>query len=508
MALCCAHLRTLGFLLGVVTVPLGQAADHTSYRTVATALTTKISTDESSSGTQTGYLGAAVMHDSKGRLVVEEVQLDSPGARAGLQKGDVVTHVSGHAVRTPLAFREWLQVAPPGSNVVLRLERAEKPLEVTATLTATSRPLKRVTTTGKKGVVVLAPWKKDVFRLAVIGIDFPDVKHQGNATNAAWNDLLFKHSDAVPNSLRDYFREQSGGVFTLEGKVFAWVAAGKKRGDYILGSGTTNKTALFNEVLDRLATRDGKDALQDFDGILFLYAGERYQTNRGAVYYPHAGALQLNGKRWPYMVTAEGGARPTPLNGFTKLTSLLLGLPDLAARPEDAGSRGLGVWCALSNPLAEGRPQHLGAWAKEKMGWLKPAIIDPTVKQKLLLGPIEDSLSECYKVLVRPDGSEYYLLENRRQKGFDANLPAPGLLIWHVTPDGPVLREAHGFDGPTAPLVHLAGVPFPSESNNAFTPETTPSSRSPRGGGLPVHLTNIQQLPDGWIAFTVGVEFR
>jgi len=178
------------------------------------------------------------------------------------------------------------------------------------------------------------------------------------------------------------------------------------------------------------------------------------------------------------------------------------------ARPEDAGSVGLGAWCVLSNPILEGRPQHLSAWAKEKLGWVKPAVIDPTVKQKLLLNPIEDSPLECFKVLIRPDGSEYYLLENRRKKGFDADLSAEGLLIWHVLKDRPVLRESHGLEGPNAPLTHLSAVPYPSDANTAFTPDTIPSSRSPLGGGFPVHITNILQVPDGRIAFTIGAEFR
>src|SRR5205814_7704448 len=116
---------------------------------------------------------------------------------------------------------------------------------------------------------------------------------------------------------------------------------------------------------------------------------------------------------------------------------------------------------------------------KEKLGWVKPTVIDPTVKQKLILAPIEDSPKECLKVLVRADGSEYFLLENRRKKGFDTDLPGEGLLVWRVVNDRPILEESHGVEGPTGPTVHLTEVPYPSPANNAFTPETTPSSRSP-----------------------------
>src|SRR5205085_2467405 len=81
-------------------------------------------------------------------------------------------------------------------------------------------------------------------------------------------------------------------------------------------------------------------------------------------------------------------------------------------------------------------------------GWLEPTLIDPTVKQKLMLRPVQHSPKECYKVLVRPDGSEYFLLENRIKRGFDRDLPAEGLLVWRVANGKPVLEESHGIPGP------------------------------------------------------------
>ena len=601
----------LAGLLVVWCLPAAEPAkiDLSDYRTMDKAVTAKVTPSRSG---QTGYLGVAVERDVQGRLVVEEVQPDSPAARAGLKKGDVVTHVGDHSVRTASAFREWLQTYGAGDAVKIGLLRQEKPVAVSATLVAVSRPMKvsgqrvylgvqfgeakegegvlidQVSTGspaadaglkkgdhilkidgtatpqssrlldvlsekkpgdvvtlsvrrdgkdvelkatlsgdrggrgprggGRGGPAVFPLWKKDVFRLAVICLEFSDVKHNAKVTTKDWEDAIFSRGtykdkknatgQSVAGSLNDYYREQSGGALRLEGKVFDWVEVSKKRGDYVEGTGTSNKTAPLVEALNKLTARDGKDALKDFDGFLFVYAGERVQSNRGAVYYPHAGNVSHQSKRLPYLLTAEGGSRMTTISGFVKEFAQVIGLPDLAARPESAGSRGLGPWCSLSNPLGDGRPEHLCAWAKEKMGWLTPVVIDPTVKQKLILAPVESSSKECFKVLVRPDGSEYLLLENRRKKDFDADLPGEGLLIWRVVNDRPILQESHGVDGPTGPTVHLSSVPFPSEANRSFTPDTTPSSRSPQGGGLPVHLTEIRRLPDGRITFHIGYEYR
>jgi M6 family metalloprotease-like protein len=613
-------LIAFGCLLAGWHVPAaGQAPvpDLTEYRTTVTALTAIVRPAPAGAAGQTGYLGAAVQRDARGRLVVEEVQPGSPADRAGLKKGDLVTHVGGQAVRTPDAFREWVQAHGPGAAVTLGLLRDDRPAEVTAKLAATSRPLKagarpaffgvelgaakegegvrveRVTPDspaaaagvkagdylnklegedlkrasrladvlaekrpgdrllfavrrdgrevalkatraadrggpgGRRGGFAgrssdgpppTALWRKDVLRLAVVGVEFPDVKHNAKVPTGEWEQAVFSRGtytgksnatgQPVRGSLNDYVREQSCGALRLEGKVFDWVEAGKKRGDYSQGTGTSNKTALLVEALDKLTARDGADALKGFDGFLFLYAGERVPTNRGALYYPHAGTVGYKSVRFPYLLGPEGGSRMMPVGAFAKELGRVLGLPDLAARPENVGSEGLGVWCALSNPLTTARPQHFCAWAKEKLGWLRPAVIDPTVKQKLVLAPVEDSPTECFKVLVRPDGSEYFLLENRRKKGFDADLPGEGLLIWRVVNDRPVLEEAHGVEGPAGPTVFLSAVPFPGPSATAFTPDTTPSSRSPLGGGLPVHISEIRRLPDGRIAFQIGYEYR
>ena len=126
----------------------------------------------------------------------------------------------------------------------------------------------------------------------------------------------------------------------------------------------------------------------------------------------------------------------------------------------------------------------------------------------MALAPIESSAKECFKVLVRPDASEYFLLEVRARKQFDADLPAHGLLIWRVVGNRPILEEAHGVEGPTGQTVHLGAVLYPSPANYAFTPDTIPSSRSPRGGGLPVHITDIRRLPDGRVSFRVGYGYE
>ena len=59
-------------------------------------------------------------------------------------------------------------------------------------------------------------------------------------------------------------------------------------------------------------------------------------------------------------------------------------------------------------------------------------------------------------------------------------------------------------EGPLGPRSFASSVPYPSPSNRAFTPLTTPSSKALLGGGLPLYLSDIERLPDGRVTFRIG----
>jgi M6 family metalloprotease-like protein len=509
--------------------------DLSEFRTLDKAVSARVTPAGVAAPRGPGYLGIHVKKEGQA-LAVTEVQAASPAGQAGLRVGDTLLKVDDEALTTPDGLRAFLQAKGPGEKVALTVRRGQEALAVTVTLAPTSRLVAPAVGgggkggfkgkgkgKGKGGPPPDAPariWKQDVYRLAVVVIGFSDTRPNEKITPRHWEESLFSRGtytktsatdQTVYGSVNDYFHEQSYGKFRLEGKVFPSVQVSKKRGDYVQGTGTgfAARAALLGEALRELEKREGKDALKDFDGLCFVYAGARMKTNRGNLYYPHRGGITFQGKSWSYWLTPEGGNRMESISTFAEGVGKLLGLPDLAARPENAGSEGLGVWCLMSNGAGDsGRPLHLCAWCKEQLGWLTPTVVDPTTRQKLILRPVTTSPGECLKVLVRLDGSEYFLLESRAAKGFDSTLPGQGLLIWRVVNGQPVLEESHGVTGPTGPRVHLSAVPYPSKANSAFTPVTTPSSTSVMGGGLPVHVTNIRRLPDGRITLFLGYEYH
>jgi M6 family metalloprotease-like protein len=446
-------------------------------------------------------------------VVIEDVLANSAASRAKLKSGEVILKLGDVALTGPDHFRALLASRKAEETLPVTLFLAEKSLDMKIKLDANATAARQVrgggTGPGGRG----GYWTKPTFRLALIGVEYPDVKHNPKITKEAWDEAMFSHGSSTKTnatgqpifgSMHDYYFEQSYGTFKIEGKVFGWVEVSKKRADYATG----NRTALLTEALDKLVAREGKEALKDFDGVFFLYAGARFPAARGSLYWAHRSNVSHAGKRWPYFIVDEGGPRMQNISVFCHEFGHMLGLPDLYARPENPGMEGVGVWCAMSQQQGRGKPQHFCAWSKEKLGWAQPALIDPTVKQKLVLAPIENSPKECFKVLIRPDGSEYLLLENRRKQGFDESLPAEGLLIWRVVGNRPTLMESHGVEGAAGPRVFPKDVPYPSAANDAFTPYTTPSSRAPREEGLPVHITNIRRLADGRITFHIGYEYQ
>src|SRR5262249_50783950 len=64
--------------------------DVAEFKTVETAVTTRISRAVAAADVQPGYLGVNVELGPQGKLIVVDVEPDSPAAKAGLQPGDVI----------------------------------------------------------------------------------------------------------------------------------------------------------------------------------------------------------------------------------------------------------------------------------------------------------------------------------------------------------------------------------------------------------------------------------
>jgi len=80
-----------------------------------------------------GYLGVQTVTSEKGIRLVR-VQSDTPAARAGLLKGDVVVSIGGTHARSTAQFAKLIAQHKPDSKVVLKILRGDKEINKTVTL--------------------------------------------------------------------------------------------------------------------------------------------------------------------------------------------------------------------------------------------------------------------------------------------------------------------------------------------------------------------------------------
>src|SRR5207253_1656394 len=83
--------------------------------------------------------------------------------------------------------------------------------------------------------------KPDALQLAIVGIEFPDVKHNEKISPKDWENEFFSRKlynstnvtgQQVFGSVNDFYLEQSSGAVHVEGKMLGWVMVAKNRMDY------------------------------------------------------------------------------------------------------------------------------------------------------------------------------------------------------------------------------------------------------------------------------------
>ena len=82
----------------------------------------------------TDDIAAAIGLDTPNGALVAEVMANTPAAKAGLKRGDVVTAVDGRRVETPRDLTRLVASAQPGTEVNLSILRAGQPIELSVIL--------------------------------------------------------------------------------------------------------------------------------------------------------------------------------------------------------------------------------------------------------------------------------------------------------------------------------------------------------------------------------------
>ena len=365
-------------------------------------------------------------------------------------------------------------------------------------------------------------------------VEYQDVKFTTADVHDVFNRQLNEsgYSDyGATGSARDYFLKQSDSIFNPHFDVFGPVTLPQDRryygGNDAYGNDRNPEYMMLHaaELLKNQIDFSEYDFDNDgyVDNIYIIYAGMGEASGGSSeTVWPHsfqvANSPSYNGKRLRgYACSNEVfGGVPDGIGTFCHEYSHVLGLPDLygtqtqfACTPNEWDIMDQGSYNNNSRT-----PPNYSSFERNALQWMKPIIVDDATN--VTLHSISDS-NTAYLIPTR-NNNEFFLLENRQQKGWDAYIPGHGLLIWHIDFNQSVwdyntvnnsishqrvdIEEACGNIAST--FAGRAAYTFPGTKRvTSFTAETTPSLTDWSGNAIDHPITDIAENR-GIVSFRIG----
>lgn len=288
------------------------------------------------------------------------------------------------------------------------------------------------------------------------------------ATRAQWDKIFnAKNLTEAPfkGSVHDYFYAQSYGVFDL---TFDLVYV-KVKGDavkYASDDFDENSRFLVQDIMEELQTRDIDWSLYDWNGdgfvnqLLIVYAGQgmndydKKEYKDKAMIWPHQWWMSehyQDGQEEPccdpipvtyndkeYKVDCYCAlAELTKNNDYGSFGTLCHEYTHCFGFPDFYSNRSyLGSWELMDSGNYNGGgycPPGYSAHERWMMGWITPS----ELKEEATITDMPALSDKPQAYLIRNDGfeNEYYIVENRQQKGWDAHLPGNGIIVFHIDYD-------------------------------------------------------------------------
>ena len=268
----------------------------------------------------------------------------------------------------------------------------------------------------------------------------------------------------MSGSVKDYFRAQSYGQLDIDFDIVGPYTTTKSMAYYGEHAITDNEELVdahrreFAAEAVEQAAADVDYSLYDWDNdgnvdqVFIIYAG--YAEASGAApetIWPHEWSLEGLGRDFVYNgvkvstygcaneLMGDGRNNTGILNGIGTAChefSHCLGLMDMYDT-ESQTNYGMSWWDVMDsgNYLNNSRtPAGFTSYERWFSGWLEPTELKGDMTHITDMKPLAEA-PECYILYNDAHRTEYYLLENRQNVGFDAALPGHGLLVLHVDYD-------------------------------------------------------------------------
>lgn len=297
----------------------------------------------------------------------------------------------------------------------------------------------------------------------ILLVNFQNTQFQEEHDQALYNNVAntpgYTDDNGFQGSVADYFKDQSRGDFELTFDVVGPVTVSHDAEYY--GENNDNGDDMHPEEMVVEAITLAKDLVTDWkqydwdddnevDQVMIVYAGEG-EADGGAdnTIWPHEWELKFvdldfevtDGiKVNTYAVANEGLVYNNQfcINGIGTIChefSHCLGLPDMYD-VSYSGYFGMGPWSLMDSGSYNGNgfvPAGYTSYDKYCIGWIQPTELT-SAQEVNNMQPLNES-SDVYMITNAAHPDEYYLLENRQKKGWDAHLPTSGMLILHVDYD-------------------------------------------------------------------------
>lgn len=298
------------------------------------------------------------------------------------------------------------------------------------------------------------------FRGLVILVAYNDCPFVFSDPHTLFNDMINQHDykgfmsnaqfpELVPytGSVRDYFYASSAGEFDPVFDVVGPVTIDYSQYDALKSNNAQNLVNAALDAADSLVNykdydRDGNGVV---DMVFFIFAGggSNFSGNDSRLLWPHAStvlAKSLDGVRFGrYACSTELYGRPQSeiIDGIGTVChefSHVLGIADLYDT-DGTSSGGSSVTPSRWSLMAQGSylnqsrtPCAYSTYERYAAGFITPEKL--TRKGTYTVNPITSS-NMGYR-LDSPTPDEFFLLETRKQEGWDAYLPGEGMLVWRV----------------------------------------------------------------------------
>lgn len=383
----------------------------------------------------------------------------------------------------------------------------------------------------------------------VILVQFADTKFStvGSDAHQFFNNMLnepgFTYSNGANGSARDFYLNSSNGRFQPQFDVIGPVTLPEKYSYYGANKGSSvDNPARLEQFVREACTL--ADPLVDFsqydhnqdgyiDNIYFFYAGKgEADSGDGNAIWPHsayysdiatqAGAaqtsLKLNGVEvGNYTCSNEiNGTLITPqpagIGTFVHEFGHVLGLADHYDVNYGITTFAPGSFDTMAQASYNNNgntPAAFSAYERACLGWLDLTVLKNGVDTLNVLPDLNDS-NKAYVVPVGgTNDQEYFIMENRQQKGWDKFIPGHGMLLWHIDYDAKAWEKNELNITGTHQRVDIveadnkltdntrAGDPFPGTSN------VTQCNLTSWAGGKVMSLDDIEEK-DGVINLMLG----